>query len=72
MDEQVLIKGEIDKKLKSFLQKAPIILIGVAIICGIFLSLKFEYPRGKTTDFCIGWAYAFWFDSFASYVCLII
>lgn len=40
MDEKILIKSEVNKKLKKILQWGPVILFGIAALISIFLSLR--------------------------------
>lgn len=39
MDEKILIKSEVNKKLKKILQWGPVILFGIAALISIFLSM---------------------------------
>lgn len=74
MEDKILIKSQIDKKLKDFLTKGPLIFLGIAAFCAILLTvIKVEkeytgyyYYSWKTYTYTrtySGWKLAFWFDA---------
>ena len=64
MDEKILIKSEVNKKLKKILQWGPVILFGIAALISIFLSLSkkvevyYRYSGTRTRKY-IRWTLIF-------------
>lgn len=60
MEDKILIKSELNKKVKNFLKYAPIVLLGIALICVALLSKRYEYhsyysSNRLITKFKPGW-----------------
>ena len=77
MEDKILIKGVIDRKTKNILQKGPIILFGISVLCALILTFEFEYTHYifgvyHTTLKNIGWALAFQFEDVTSILCFLI
>ena len=47
MEEKILIKSEINKRLKNVLQKGPLILLGIAALISIMLAIPKEIVSYK-------------------------
>ena len=73
MEENILIKSEMHKGIKRFLQIAPLAFFGVAVLLAIILSTDFEYVtswgwrRSK-----MGWELAFEFNNSTATTCFMM
>ena len=80
MEENILIKSEMHKGIKRFLQIAPLAFFGVAVLLAIILSTDFEYVEEyyswgswrEHTYSDMGWELAFEFDGSTSTTCFMM
>lgn len=77
MDEKILIKSEVNKKLKKVLQWGPVILFGIAALISIFLSLSkkvevyYRYSGTRTREY-IRWTLIFDFGKYTGLFILFV
>ena len=83
MEDKILIKSEVDKQIKNFLQKGAIIPFVIAVVCATILSImKVKYTRYYYVDFLgagrystytySGWERVFTFDGSKDFRCFLI
>ena len=80
MEEKVLIKSEIDKKVKNFLKWGPLVFFSIAALISILLSFEyaFEYTRYRYGEYeyytrdVLGWEYVFEFDRYTIFFVMFI
>ena len=72
MEEKILIKSEINKRVKKFLQAAPLVLLGIAAFISICLAipremLVYSWYTGYEYRNIIGWVYVFHFGQYTQF-----
>ena len=72
MEEKILIKSEINKTVKEFLQKAPLVLFGIAALISILLAIPkeeqyFNWKGNIRTREIIGWVNVFCFGDYTAF-----
>ena len=82
MDEKVLIKSETHTSIKRFLEIAPLVFFGIAILCSLILVGTFEYDASYYSAFRdkyieriyakSGWEWAFDFGNSTAMLCFVI
>lgn len=66
MEEKILIKSEINKRLKNVLQKGPLILLGIAALIRLMLT-KTVYVSSYSDFKRTAWNCVFDFDEYTKY-----
>ena len=79
MEEKILIKSELAKRVKNILQKGPLVMFGVTALISIILLFTAETYESKSwysgTTYIVklsGWDVVFWFGEYTFYFILFV